>query len=186
MRGYILGLLFVAFLQIGGAFPQWTFFEKKINVQTSKIQVYFSPNGGATDAIVREISTAKKTIKIQAYGFSSVPITDAIIKAKERGVGIDIILDKSNNTAKYSSATFLENHGIIVMIDHKPHIAHSKIMIIDSETIITGSFNFTKAAEYNNTENLLIINNNPDLVKAYLHNFENREKESSFYKMALH
>jgi phosphatidylserine/phosphatidylglycerophosphate/cardiolipin synthase-like enzyme len=36
-------------------------------------------------------------------------------------------------------------------------IAHNKVMVIDGETVITGSFNFTKAAEEKNAENLLII-----------------------------
>jgi Putative peptidoglycan binding domain/PLD-like domain len=32
-----------------------------------------------------------------------------------------------------------------------------KIIIIDGETVIAGSFNFTKAAQEKNAENLLII-----------------------------
>lgn len=146
------------------------------------IEVYFSPNGGCTEAIVKEIANAKKNIKIQAYGFTSEPIAKALLEAKERNVGIDIILDKCNESEKYSIANLLENHGIIVMIDRKPAIAHSKIMIIDSETLITGSFNFTKAAEERNTENLLIVKNNQDIVNQYLKNFENREKVSNFFK----
>lgn len=148
-----------------------------------EIEVYFSPNGGCTEAIVKEIKCAKKNIKIQAYGFTSKPIAAALLEAKERNVGLDVILDKSNESEKYSIATLLENHGIICMIDRMPAIAHSKIMIIDEQVIITGSFNFTKAAEERNTENLLIIRNNQDLIKAYLKNFNNRLHESSFYRI---
>jgi len=50
-------------------------------------------------------------------------------------------------------------------------IAHNKIMIIDNATIITGSFNFTKAAEERNAENLLVLKDAPDLVKLYTENF---------------
>ncbi len=70
---------------------------------------------------------------------------------------MEIILDKSQRTDQYSSATFLFNVGIPVKIDAQHAIAHNKVMIIDGETVITGSFNFTKAAEEKNAENLLVI-----------------------------
>lgn len=60
-------------------------------------------------------------------------------------------------TAKYSSATFLRNMGIPIFIDDKHAISHNKFMVIDGHIVITGSFNFTKAAEENNAENLLVI-----------------------------
>jgi phosphatidylserine/phosphatidylglycerophosphate/cardiolipin synthase-like enzyme len=68
-----------------------------------------------------------------------------------------VILDKTQRTDKYSSATFFLNQGIPVRIDAKHAIAHNKVMVIDGEAVITGSFNFTKTAEENNAENLLII-----------------------------
>jgi phosphatidylserine/phosphatidylglycerophosphate/cardiolipin synthase-like enzyme len=71
---------------------------------------------------------------------------------------MQVILDKSERTEKYSSADFLANQGVPIMIDAEHIIAHSKIIIIiDGETIITGSFNFTKAAQEKNAENLLLI-----------------------------
>ena len=69
------------------------------------------------------------------------------MNAHKRGVKIEVILDKSQGTQKYSSATFLYNQGIPVKIDAQHAIAHNKVMITDGETVITGSFNFTKAAE---------------------------------------
>jgi hypothetical protein len=80
------------------------------------------------------------------------------------------VLDKSNETGKYSAATFLVNAGIQTVIDDKHAIAHNKVMVIDSATIITGSFNFTKAAEEKNAENLLVITEAPELVQAYTQN----------------
>jgi phosphatidylserine/phosphatidylglycerophosphate/cardiolipin synthase-like enzyme len=70
---------------------------------------------------------------------------------------VQAVLDESNNTAKYSAATFLLHAGIPTFIDAKHAIAHNKIIIIDGRTVITGSFNFTKAAEERNAENLLIL-----------------------------
>jgi phosphatidylserine/phosphatidylglycerophosphate/cardiolipin synthase-like enzyme len=95
-----------------------------------------------------------------------------MLEAKKRGVDVVVVLDRSQRTAKYSSATFFNNVGITVFIDDRHAIAHNKIILIDGKTIITGSFNFTKAAEEHNTENLLIIKDEADLYAAYEKNFQ--------------
>jgi phosphatidylserine/phosphatidylglycerophosphate/cardiolipin synthase-like enzyme len=66
----------------------------------------------------------------------------------------------------------VSNAGIPTYIDDKHAIAHNKIIIIDQSSIITGSFNFTKAAEEKNAENLLVIRGDDALVKKYLANFK--------------
>jgi len=60
------------------------------------IAVYFSPQGGATDAIVREITAAQQQILVQAYSFTSVPIAKALVDAHKRGRTILVVLDKTN------------------------------------------------------------------------------------------
>ena len=92
-----------------------------------------------------------------------------------------VILDRSRRSEKYSSADFVNNAGIPTYIDAKHAIAHNKIMIIDGTTLITGSFNFTKAAEEKNAENLLVIKGDPGLVKKYLANFEEHLGHSERY-----
>jgi phosphatidylserine/phosphatidylglycerophosphate/cardiolipin synthase-like enzyme len=121
------------------------------------IEVYFSPHGGCTDAIIKELNKAKSSVLVQADSFTSAPIAKALLNAHKRGVKVEVLLDKSQRIQKYSSATFLSNQGIPTKIDAQHAIAHNKVMIIDGETVITGSFNFTKAAEENNAENLLVI-----------------------------
>lgn len=144
--------------------------------------VYFSPDGGATSAIVQEINKARRHILIQAYGFTSVPIAQALVEAHKRGVKVQAVLDKSNETAQYTGATFLQNAGVPVLIDAKHAIAHNKVMVIDDKTVITGSFNFTKAAEEKNAENLLIMKENPELVRRYTQNFLAHARHSTRYK----
>jgi len=147
----------------------------------TQTQVYFSPQGGCTEAIVSAIVQAKSEILIQAYSFTSAPIAKALIDAHKRGIKIEAILDKSNVTANYSSATYISNNGIPVYIDAAHAIAHNKIMIIDRETVITGSFNFTKAAEEKNAKNLLIIKSK-ELAKTYLENWIKHKGHSYEYK----
>ena len=152
-----------------------------LTLNNTPVQVYFSPHGGCTEAIIRQIDQAKSEILIQAYSFTSAPIAKALLDAHKRGVHVEAILDKSQRTERYSSATFLSNAGIPTYIDDKHAIAHNKIMIIDRATVITGSFNFTKAAEERNAENLLIIHSK-ELAKGYLENWQKHREHSEVYK----
>jgi phosphatidylserine/phosphatidylglycerophosphate/cardiolipin synthase-like enzyme len=134
------------------------------------IQVWFSPKGGCTEAVVRELSAAKASVLVQAYSFTSTPIAKALLEAHKRGVKVEVILDKSQRTEKYSEADFLVNVGIPTRIDAQHAIAHNKIIVIDGATVITGSFNFTKNAEESNAENLLVIRS-PELAAKYAANW---------------
>jgi phosphatidylserine/phosphatidylglycerophosphate/cardiolipin synthase-like enzyme len=146
-----------------------------------KIDVYFSPHGGCTEAIVKELSAAKETVLIQAYSFTSAPIAKALVEAHRRGVKVQVILDKSQRTEKYSSATFLKNAGIPTFIDDQHAIAHNKVMVIGGGTVITGSFNFTRAAEENNAENLLVIRD-ASLTEKYAKNWQEHLAHSVTYE----
>jgi phosphatidylserine/phosphatidylglycerophosphate/cardiolipin synthase-like enzyme len=151
-----------------------------IHATAADIQVYFSPEGGCTEAVVREIGKAKSNVLVQAYSFTSAPIAKALVDAEKRGVKIQVILDKSQRREKYTEADFLLHAGVPTWIDAKHAIAHNKIMVIDSHTILTGSFNFTKAAEENNAENLLVIDD-ASLAKKYTENWQNHLGHSEPY-----
>jgi phosphatidylserine/phosphatidylglycerophosphate/cardiolipin synthase-like enzyme len=146
----------------------------------SAVTVCFTPGGNCTDAIVQALGNAKRTILVQAYSFTAAPIAKALLDAHKRGVQVQVILDKSQRSEKYSSADFLANQGVPTMIDANHAIAHNKVMIIDGETLITGSFNFTKAAQTQNAENLLIIND-PALAAMYTQNWDVHRQHSQPY-----
>ena len=146
------------------------------------IEVAFSPGGGGAGAIIKAIGEAKKTIRVQAYSFTNADIAKALLDATKKGVDVRIVLDSSQETEKYSSATFFDNNKIPLRIDHDFAIAHSKVMIIDEENVITGSFNFTKAAEEKNGENVLVMRGNKELAALYLKNWQWRWDASAAYK----
>jgi phosphatidylserine/phosphatidylglycerophosphate/cardiolipin synthase-like enzyme len=148
------------------------------------VEVFFSPNGGATEAVVREIDAAKSEVVVQAYSFTSVPIAQALLNAKKRGIRIEAVLDKSQRSERYTAATFLMNAGINVVIDDRHAIAHNKIIIIDRASLITGSFNFSKNADQNNAENLLILKGNKPLIDKYLANYRKHWDHSVPYEFA--
>ncbi|CAE6967510.1 Phospholipase D [Paraburkholderia nemoris] len=131
--------------------------------------------------MVEEINNARRSLLIQAYSFTSAPIAAAVKNAKERGVDVRVILDKSQVSQRYSSATFLRNAAIPVVIDTRPAIAHNKVMIFDGAAVFTGSFNFTKSAQERNAENGILIRGDEKIVKAYVDNWNERCKVSTPY-----
>jgi phosphatidylserine/phosphatidylglycerophosphate/cardiolipin synthase-like enzyme len=145
------------------------------------IEVFFSPKGGCTEAVVKELAAAKSTVLVQAYSFTSASIAKALVDAHKRGAQVQVILDKSQKGEKYTSADFVQHAGIPIKIDAKHAIAHNKIMVIDGQVVITGSFNFTKAAEENNAENLLVIRS-PELAAKYAANWKVHEEHSDPYE----
>jgi phosphatidylserine/phosphatidylglycerophosphate/cardiolipin synthase-like enzyme len=142
--------------------------------------VYFSPNHGATKAVVDVLTAARSTILVQAYSFTSAPIAKALADAHARGVDVQVILDRRETGTKYSSADFVAHAGIPTLIDGAHAIAHNKVMIVDGDTVITGSFNFTTAAERHNAENLLVVRDRA-LAARYVENWHTHAAHSSRY-----
>lgn len=178
----ILLLQVVLLLAMAAPGPSATAAEMTAGAQPlgAKVQVWFSPDGGCTTAIVNELRDTKRTVLIQAYSFTSVPIARAMVEAHRRGVQVRVILDSSQRTEKYSSADFLANAGIEVLIDEAHAIAHNKVMVLDGERVITGSFNFTKAAEDKNAENVVLLRSQ-EIAATYAANWMAHQAHSQRY-----
>jgi len=152
-------------------------FAANLTLNSTPVQILFSPDDNCTDAIVNEINKAKANIYVQAFSFTSEDTATALINAHKKGVHVEIILDKSNRSIKNSAGDLTERAGIPTYVDTHHAIANNKVIIIDGETLITGSFNFSKAAEEKNAENLLVIKNK-DLAAIYQKNWEKHKKHS--------
>ena len=143
-----------------------------------KAIVAFSPNGEATSVVVDAIGRARSQILVQAYSFTSKPILAALARAEERGVDVEVIVDKSNDRGRYSGATYMRNHGVPVWVDDSVRIAHNKVMILDKKSVLTGSFNFSAAAQKSNAENVLLVENSPELAALYMNDWKWRQSLS--------
>lgn len=139
---------------------------------------HFSPKGGCTGVIVAELARARREILVQAYSFTCPDIAKALVAAAGRGVTVRVLLDRSNEAETYSELGDLEGHGIDVLIDARHAIAHNKVMVIDGATLLTGSFNFTRQAEHENAENLVVLKGHPDLAARYRDNFHAHRSHS--------
>ena len=117
MRPVILIVLFLSL-----AFPAQAFGLPLHDVPTS---VYFSPHGGAQEALVERIDHAQASIFVLAYSFTSEPVSAALARAQERGVHVEAILDRSQRTAKGGQGKALAASGATVYIDPR----HAKPII---------------------------------------------------------
>ncbi|MDR6904067.1 phospholipase D family protein [Rhizobium miluonense] len=147
---------------------------------TARVSVCFTPADQCEDRIVTAIDRAESSIRVQAYGFTSLPIIHALQRAAGRGVEVLAILDKTNER-KYSGATLLEAAGIPVWIDYEPAIAHNKIIVIDGHLVIGGSYNYTASAQKRNTENVTFMESK-ELAQEYTANWDSRLKASRVFE----
>src|ERR1700674_5076271 len=77
----------------------------------------FSPHQGATALVVKTINGAKRSVSIAAYSFTSKPIATALVAAHDRGIDVEIILDKSQVNGR--TTRYVSDHGIPTRINYR-------------------------------------------------------------------
>ncbi len=136
-------------------------------------EVAFSPGGGGTDLILKVIGSAKKSVLVAAYSFTSRPIAQALIRAHEAGRDVRVVVDHGQIAkSSHSVVGILTEANIPLRVDTIHALQHDKYMIIDAETVETGSFNYTAAAEQRNSENVLVLWQAPELARLYSENWQ--------------
>jgi phosphatidylserine/phosphatidylglycerophosphate/cardiolipin synthase-like enzyme len=136
-------------------------------------EVAFSPGGGATDLVLKAISSAKKSIRVAAYSFTSRPIAKALVAAHRAGVDVGVIVDHGQiEKDSHSVLALLAAENVHVRVDIVHTLQHNKYMVIDGATVETGSFNYSAAAESNNSENVIVLWDSPQLAAAYADNWK--------------
>ena len=137
------------------------------------VEIYFSPDTNFEKRVIELINSADNSINFLAFAFTNSKIANALVSAKDRGVKIKGVFDKTQNSyQKYSKYKYLKKHDIDVKLDKNKFKLHSKVIIIDEKIVISGSYNFTKQANNKNDENSIVIFNE-DIAKSYLEDFYN-------------
>ena len=156
---------------------------------TGTVQAAFSPWDDAEGLLVDAIRRARREIRVQAFSFTSRRVATALIAARRRGVDVRVIADAEQASSGESTRLAdLVAGGVPVLLDGVYRSAHSKVMIIDGlsaePAVVTGSYNWTYAAQYRNAENLLVLRGNPALASAYLQNWERHAASATPWKGA--
>jgi len=136
---------------------------------TGTIEVYFAPGPDCEAAIVREIDAADSIVG-EFYELTSAAVGDAFLRAKQRGVDLQLILDENAAKANYSQAKRLAAAGVAVFLDGAHPIHHTKLLLIDGHEVVAGSYNPTNQAK-KNAEQLQVQKHFPELAAKYLANW---------------
>ncbi|MDD4616306.1 MAG: phospholipase D family protein [Alphaproteobacteria bacterium] len=149
----------------------------------ASVEIAFSPGGGSTDLVIKAIETAKSSVLVAAYSFTSKPIARALISARKNGVNVAVVVDHGQlEKSSHSVIDTLAAGEIPVRADTVHALQHDKYMVIDGKTVETGSFNYTAAAEARNSENVIVLWNSPELAKLYGENWQSLWDEAEPYK----
>lgn len=154
------------------------------------VEVLFTPWDDAEGALIGEIGRARQTVHVQAFLLTSRSVARALRAAHARGVRVELLADREMVVkGENSQVPELHQAGIPVRLETRYAAAHNKIVLIDAEgndpVAITGSYNFTFAAQARNAENLLILRGNRVLARAYLANWRRHRDEALPYAEAL-
>lgn len=157
--------------------------------EPAAIEVGFSPEGSAKKVVMQTIASAKKSIELAAYSFTDPEVVRALIDARRRGVAVRVLVDYKANvnlsgrqSASMHALNTLVNAGIPVKTIAVYPIHHDKYLIVDRETVETGSYNYSAAARDRNSENVIAIRGNPQLAAIYLAHWQSRWDQGVVYQ----
>ncbi len=143
----------------------------------AKIQVLFTPGDNIAETIVQTIRKAKQSVRVQCYSFTNKAIARALLEAQRHRIEVAILADQEQfeKGASFVLREFKEA-GLTIKLDGRHSSAHNKVILVDdageNPKIITGSFNFTQAAQKYNAENVVIIHDDQALAGAYRENWK--------------
>ena len=169
------------------AFEGPVFSHGKTIAAAGTVELAFTPEDAADRMVIGAINGARRQILVQAFSFTHGNIAKALIKAKKRGVEVQLIADAEQTDKTLPNViTEIASSGIPTYLDFQHQSAHNKIMVIDpgstESAVITGSFNFTYAAQFKNPENLIVFHGNPEITAAYLQNWKRHLAHASRYR----
>lgn len=150
------------------------------------IEAAFGPESGAEALILKNINGAKSTVRVAAFAFSSPVIVDALVAARRRGVDVRLVVDHRHNVehdAKgigHKALDAMIKAGAAVRTNDHYRIHHDKFIVIDARHVQTGSYNYAVSAN-RNSENVLVVWNDPALAAQYLAHWEARFREGTPY-----
>lgn len=156
-----------------------------------EVEVAFSPDEGAERLVIKTIDTAALEIHMLSYSFTSAPVTQALIRARKRGVSVHLVADYKNNVAEDRSGkaraalSALSTAGGDVRTISAYTIHHDKVIVVDRKHVETGSFNYSDSAAHRNSENVIVHWNNTKLANVFLQHFERNHRQAQIFRTAF-
>jgi phosphatidylserine/phosphatidylglycerophosphate/cardiolipin synthase-like enzyme len=148
----------------------------------------FSPEGSAEALVLKVIDSARQSIRLAAYTITAPKVVHALIAARRRGVDVAVVADYENNITQdrtgksHAALNLLVGAGIPTRLVSVYPLHHDKYIVVDGASVETGSYNYTVAAARYNSENVLVVWNEPAVARAYLDHWQSRYDQGRDYK----
>lgn len=144
----------------------------RLTIEGTDVEVYFSPDDGTLQRLLELVQAAQSSIYFLAYSYTSDDLASAMLARADAGVTVSGVFEASQYTSNIGSEFDLfQQSGVPVYLDGNSRNMHHKVIIIDNQIVITGSYNFSANAERRNDENTLIIHN-AQIAALYRQEFE--------------
>jgi len=126
--------------------------------------------------VIRVIDSARRSVRLAGYTFTSPAVVRALINAKRRGVDVKVLVDDKGNRGQSSIAAMnlIARADIPIRVISRYAIHHDKYIVVDGRHTETGSFNYSQAAAKSNSENVLVLWDNATVASTYLAHWESR------------
>ncbi|MGJ3289487.1 phospholipase D family protein [Klebsiella michiganensis] len=141
------------------------------------IAVGFSPHGSARSLVLQTVNDAQSSVRMMAYALTDPDVIGALVAAHRRGVDVAVVIDQRfslSNPASREAVRYLVTQHVPVRTVSAWAIHHDKVIIADGHTVETGSYNYTRAAVRNNSENVVVLRHMPDIAALYLTHWQSR------------
>jgi phosphatidylserine/phosphatidylglycerophosphate/cardiolipin synthase-like enzyme len=148
------------------------------------IEIAFTPDDRIDRLIVSAIDAARHEVLVQAYSFTDHSIARALVRARKRGAEVRVVADREQaRSLPQNVLPELVAGSVEVWLDGNFQAAHNKVIVIDADaphaTTITGSYNFTIAAQRGNAENVIVLRDNAPVARGYRDNWLRRKANAA-------
>jgi phosphatidylserine/phosphatidylglycerophosphate/cardiolipin synthase-like enzyme len=152
--------------------------DQTLTIDRTPVQILFAAEDEAIQHICPIIQNAKKSVRVMAFSFTHDTLGKAVLERALDGIDVKGIFETRGSETEYSELTVLSCAGVPVRQDGNPRTFHHKVIVVDDETVITGSLNFSNNADDSNDENVVIVQN-PAIAARYLEEFDMRWQEAT-------
>ncbi|HEY3108316.1 MAG TPA: phospholipase D-like domain-containing protein, partial [Chloroflexota bacterium] len=139
----------------------------RLTIEGVPVESYFAAEDGVASQVIERINRAERSIQFLAFSFTHDGIGSAVIARAKAGVSVRGVFETTGSQTQFSEYGPMKRAGLEVYTDGNPYVMHHKVFVLDARTVIFGSFNFSRNADSDNDENLLIVDD-PKLAETFL------------------
>ncbi len=136
------------------------------------VKVLFAPDHTPELEIVKQMLKGSREIVFAIFTFAgSSGIDDAMLALARGGMKVRGVLDRTQAAHDWAAPAWLVHDNIELFVPRRSGVfkdlrkLHHKVMVIDEQVVVAGSFNYTAPANEFNDENIFVVGSVHDEVE---------------------